>query len=48
VAKILSEMAQEATPAQGPPDETTGSARAARITEMLRLLKQENPKAGTP
>jgi flagellar motility protein MotE (MotC chaperone) len=48
VAKILSEMAQEATPSQGPPDETTGSARAARITEMLRLLKQENPKAGTP
>jgi flagellar motility protein MotE (MotC chaperone) len=48
VAKILSEMASEANAAQSPTDETTGSARAARITELLRLLKQENPKAGTP
>ena len=48
VAKILSEMASEANTAQGPPDETMGSERAARITEMLRLLKQENPKEGAP
>jgi flagellar motility protein MotE (MotC chaperone) len=48
VAKILSEMASETNAAPSPAGEITGSARAARITEMLRLLKQENPKAGTP
>lgn len=48
VAKILSEMASETNAAQNPPDETLGTARAARITEMLRLLKQENSKEGTP
>ncbi|MEI6035171.1 MAG: hypothetical protein WCS65_12950 [Verrucomicrobiae bacterium] len=52
VAAILAEMSTQAnaapSPAKGPPDETIGSARAARITEMLRLLKQENPKKETP
>jgi hypothetical protein len=44
VAAILSEMAAEPPPPKGAPEETLGAARAARITEMLRLLKQETPK----
>ena len=51
VASILSEMSAESKDPKDPkggPDETTGSARAARITEMLRLLKQENSKKETP
>ena len=51
VAAILSEMSAESKEPKDPkgqPDETTGSARAARITEMLRLLKQENSKKETP
>jgi len=51
VASILSEMSADSKDPKDPkggPDETTGSARAARITEMLRLLKQENSKKETP
>ena len=48
VAKILSEMSSDAGASKNSPDEKTGSERAARITEMLRLLKQENPKSTTP
>jgi flagellar motility protein MotE (MotC chaperone) len=48
VAIILAEMASEARTAQGQSDETMGSARAARITEMMRLIKKENSKKETP
>jgi hypothetical protein len=57
VALILSEMASDANTSprpQGgnatanPAEEMDGSTRAARITEMLRLLKQENLKQQTP
>jgi Mg/Co/Ni transporter MgtE len=48
VAKILSQMASETEADRGQPDETTGPARAARITEKLRLLKQEKSKTNDP
>ena len=59
VAAILAQMSADTPEAKGPaakgqPDtkgsseETTGNARAARITEMLRLLKQETAKKETP
>ena len=48
VAIILAEMASEANNAQGQSDETMGSARAARITEMMRLIKKENSKKEAP
>ena len=47
-AKILAEMSLESTLPGAPPDEISGAARAARITEMLRLLKQENIKKDNP
>ena len=48
VATILAEMSAEAKDPKASPDEISGSARAARITEMLRLLKQESAKKETP
>ncbi len=48
IAKILAEMSSEPALPGVQPDATSGSAKAARITEMLRLLKQENTNTEIP